>query len=187
MLQVYNPLAQKTELQCYFHSDYQVFWPRIFVRTHEGDPLWLSFDLTRRPFFHAKVGLRSMLMISCFFKHVKVFVPIFFAILEEDHTPYAISRVLHKFKSEILDQLSSSPTQLFCSAEPQLTSAVREVFKNRGRGFPYYPCPAVSHVNFARKVKKLSKYFQVPQAKAVRNKIMELPFVGFMGLNEKWS
>ena len=55
--------------------------------------------------------------------------------------------------------MAVQPTQILCSAEPQLIAAVGKVFDNKGKNHPFYPSPIISHVSFARKVLKLAKYF----------------------------
>ena len=86
-----------------FYSDFQSYWPQIFVRQNAGDPFWLSIDLTRRPFHHNKVGMTSMLIVSVYFKHVRVFFPVSFTILESDTTPFELVKALQKIKIEVVD------------------------------------------------------------------------------------
>ena len=85
-------------------------WPRIYVRQYEKDPFWISIDLTKRPFLHTKTNLKSLMIVSCYFSHAKIFVPIFFALLEDDQTPEGLSKALLKFRSEVLDTYPMVPT-----------------------------------------------------------------------------
>ena len=80
MSQFWNAENERSELQMYFASDFMLAWPRVFVG--EGDPFWMSVELTRRPFYHSKTGMAALLIVSVFFKHTRVFVPVFFAVLD---------------------------------------------------------------------------------------------------------
>ena len=103
--------------------------------------------------------MSSMMIVSVYFKHVRVFFPISFTILESDQTPFELVKALQKIKIEVLDQMPMQPTQILCSAEPQLITAVGKVFANKRQDDPFYPSPIVSHVSYARKILKLAKYF----------------------------
>jgi len=84
----------------YFWSDQMIYWPSTFVNP---DSFWIRIDLTKRPFLHSKINMRSLLIISIFYKHIKVFIPTFFAVIEDEQTSFAINQALLKYKSEIFD------------------------------------------------------------------------------------
>jgi len=54
--------------------------------------------------------MRSLLIVSVYFKHVKVFIPVYFAILEDDSTTLSLSKALLNFKSEVLDNYTMIPS-----------------------------------------------------------------------------
>ena len=83
---------------------------KTFIRPHENDPFWISIDITQKSFRHSKTNLKSLMVISAYFKHVRVFIPIFFALLEDDQTPEGLGKSLLKFRTEILENFSLVPT-----------------------------------------------------------------------------
>ena len=95
-----------------------VCYPKIFIRPHEKDPVWISIDITKRPFQHTKTNMKCLMIVSCYFKHIKVFTPTFFAILDDDQTPETFCKALIKFRSEILETLYITPSQILCSPDP---------------------------------------------------------------------
>ena len=101
-----------------------ISWPKNFIRPHEGDNFWISIDITERPFKHTKTNFKYLMIVSAFFKHVKIFVPIFFAMLQEGENPDALSKPLIKFRTEILEQYQMIPTQITSSPEPALIAAI---------------------------------------------------------------
>ena len=47
--------------------------------------------------------MTSMLIVSVYFKHVRVFFPVSFTILESDTTPFELVKALQKIKVEVMD------------------------------------------------------------------------------------
>lgn len=104
-------------------------WPKYFIRPNENDPFWISIDLTERPFKHTKTNMKSLMVVSVYFRHSKVFIPVFFALMDDDSTSYGLTRALQRFKSDILDNVPLVPQMLICSPEPQLITAMQDVFR----------------------------------------------------------
>ena len=80
-----------------------VFWPKVFIRPHEKDDFWISIDITKRPFHHSKTNMKCLLIVSCYFRHIRIFIPTFFAMLDDDSTPESFVKALTKFRCEILE------------------------------------------------------------------------------------
>ena len=108
-VQFWNSQSERSELQVYFWSDTMANWSKQFIRPHENDPFWLSFDITQRPFKHSKTNMKSLLIVSSYFRHARVFVPVFFALLDDDQTQQGLEKALIKFRSEILETMAVIP------------------------------------------------------------------------------
>jgi len=85
------------------------------------------------------------------------------------------------------------PTQIICSPEPHLFTAIKDVFKQK-QNFPMYPKqPFTTHYNYVRKVWKMAKFFELKASKhrkltkLVVNCLKKLPLERHTSLETAWT